>query len=44
MKKKNFVKEPLKEKVTLDGLMSIGVLENGLHAADFMCCEDAGQF
>ena len=41
MKKKNFVKEPLKEKVTLDGLMTIGVLENGLHAADFMCCEDA---
>ena len=40
-KKKNFVKEPLKEKVTLDGLMTIGVLENGLHAADFMCCEDA---
>ena len=40
-KKKNFVKDPLKEKVTLDGLMTIGVLENGLHAADFMCCDDA---
>ena len=25
----------------MDGLMTIGVLENGLHAADFMCCEDA---
>jgi hypothetical protein len=27
--------------VMLDGLMTIGLLENGLHTADFMCCEDA---
>ena len=27
--------------VTLDGLMTIGMLENGLHTADFECCEDA---
>ena len=26
--------------VTLDGLMTIGMLENGLRMADFMCCED----
>ena len=26
--------------VTLDGLLAVGRLENGLHAADFMCCED----
>ena len=26
--------------VTLDGLMTIGMLENGLKTADFMCCED----
>ena len=26
--------------VSLDGLMTIGMLENGLHSADFMCCED----
>jgi hypothetical protein len=26
--------------VTLDGLMTIGMLENGLRIADFMCCED----
>ena len=26
--------------VTLDGLMTLGLLENGLHSADFMCCED----
>jgi hypothetical protein len=26
--------------VTLDGLMTIGMLENGLKIADFMCCED----
>jgi len=24
----------------LDGLMTLGLLENGLHTADFMCCED----
>ncbi len=24
----------------LDGLMTFGVLENGLRIADFMCCED----
>ena len=26
--------------VTLDGLLAVGKMENGLHAADFMCCED----
>ena len=26
--------------VTLDGLMTIGMLETGLCTADFMCCED----
>lgn len=26
--------------VSLEGLMTIGKLENGLHTADFMCCED----
>ncbi|MBQ7527482.1 MAG: hypothetical protein IJT11_07140 [Bacteroidaceae bacterium] len=26
--------------VTLDGMMAIGMLENGLKTADFMCCED----
>ena len=26
--------------VSLEGLMSIGMLENGLKTADFMCCED----
>ena len=26
--------------VSLDGLMTIGMLENGLRTADFMCCED----
>ena len=27
--------------VTLEGMMTFGKLENGLHTADFMCCEDA---
>jgi len=26
--------------VTLDGLMTVGQLENGMHFADFECCED----
>jgi len=26
--------------VTLDGLLTLGMLENGLRIADFMCCED----
>ena len=26
--------------VTLDGMMTIGMLENGLKTADFLCCED----
>ena len=26
--------------LTLDGLLAVGRMENGLHAADFMCCED----
>ena len=29
-----------KRVVTLDGLMTIGKLNNGLHTLDFMCCED----
>ena len=39
MKKNN--KKTIKKQVTLDGLMTIGMLENGLHIADFECCEDA---
>lgn len=29
-----------KRQVTLDGLMTLGMLENGLKTADFLCCED----
>lgn len=35
MKKKNF-----KNQVTLDGMLTIGKLENSLRTADFECCED----
>ena len=28
------------KQISLDGLMTIGMLENGLKMADFMCCED----
>ncbi len=27
--------------VTLDGLLTLGLLENGLRTAEFACCEDA---
>lgn len=36
----NTIKITSERQVTLDGLMTIGMLENGLHLADFMCCED----
>ncbi len=28
------------KQVTLDGIMTLGKSTNGLHTADFMCCED----
>ena len=34
-------KMKVRNQVTLDGLMTIGMSENGLHTADFECCEDA---
>lgn len=33
-------KHRIKSEVTLEGIMTFGKLENGLHTADFMCCED----
>ena len=30
----------IEREVTLDGLMTLGKLETGLHTADFQCCED----
>ena len=33
-------KKLLQEKVTMDGLMPIGKNDEGLHLADFQCCED----
>ena len=30
----------LAQQVMLDGLMAFGVMKNGLHVADFQCCED----
>ena len=33
------VKKVMKQ-LTLDGLMTIGVMEDGRHSADFQCCED----
>ena len=33
-------KKTTKREVTLDGLLTVSMLETGLHAVDFMCCED----
>ena len=35
----SFKKSALNE-VTLDGLLTVGMLETGQHTLDFMCCED----
>ena len=33
-------KKAVKEQIMVEGVMSFGVLENGLRMADFMSCED----
>ena len=33
-------KNKLKKSVTLDGLITLGQLDDGRHTADFACCED----
>ena len=38
--KKFFIKNPIEKQVTLDGLMTFGLLETGLHTLDFECIED----
>ena len=35
----NIIRISTERQVTLDGLMTIGMLENGLKTADFTCCE-----
>ena len=37
---KKIEKITIERQVTLDGMMTIGMLENGLKTADFTCCED----
>ena len=34
------VNKGFEQQVTMDGMMTIGVLEDGRHRADFQCCED----
>ena len=36
----NNQKNDKKREITLDGLLTVGRLETGLHTVDFMCCED----
>lgn len=36
----NIIRISSERQVTLDGMMTIGMLENGLRIADFQCCED----
>ncbi len=40
MKKNNKKTTKIESEVTLEGMMTFGKLENGLHTADFQCCED----
>jgi hypothetical protein len=37
---KTVIKKNSKREVTLEGMMTFGMLENGLRIADFECCED----
>ena len=37
---KKIEKITIERQVTLDGMMTFGMLENGLKTADFTCCED----
>ena len=37
---KKIEKITIERQVTLDGMMTFGMLENGLKTADFQCCED----
>lgn len=37
---KKFDKNKQERMVTVNGEMTFGQMENGLHTADFMCCED----
>lgn len=39
LKEMKQTKKTTKREVTLDGLLTVGMLETGLHA-EFMCCED----
>ena len=36
-------KNKIKKSVTLDGLMTLGQLDDGRHTADFACCEDGNR-
>ena len=36
----NIIRISTERQLTLDGLLTLGILENGLRIADFQCCED----
>ena len=38
--KKTIIKNAIERQVTLDGLMTVGLLETGQHTLQFECCED----
>ena len=38
--KKIVLKNSIESEITLDGLLTIGMLETGLRTIDFECCED----
>ena len=40
MVQKIFIKDSIQREITLDGLMTFGMLETGLRTLQFECCED----
>ena len=43
MTQKIFIKDSIEREVTLDGLMTVSMLETGLRTLQFECCEDVDE-
>ena len=43
MTQKIIIKDSIEREVTLDGLMTVGLLETGLRTLQFECCEDVDE-
>ena len=43
MTQKIIIKDSIQREITLDGLMTVGMLETGLRTLQFECCEDVDE-